>query len=92
MLIECETCPVAERHCGECMVTAMLQLAAPEPAPCPTPTVPKRSDRHEPYEAFLDPGERRAVDLLATAGLISAREATAARAWCRPMGPLPMSG
>lgn len=27
MRIDCETCPVRDRHCAECMVTALLELA-----------------------------------------------------------------
>lgn len=27
MQIDCDSCPVRERHCAECMVTALLQLA-----------------------------------------------------------------
>ncbi|NNG39830.1 hypothetical protein HJ588_11160 [Flexivirga sp. ID2601S] len=27
MQIDCETCPVRERQCAECMVTALLELA-----------------------------------------------------------------
>jgi len=66
------------------MVTAMLELSAP------VPTEPiDMSAGH--YEA-LDRDERRAVDLFASAGLVSAAEAVAARAWCEPVVDLRSSG
>lgn len=72
MRIDCETCPVRERHCAECMVTALLQLA--------------------PLEQRLDTDERRAVDTLASAGLITAHEAVTATARIEPWRPLRSTG
>lgn len=72
MLIDCDNCPVRDRRCAECMVTALLQLA--------------------PLEQRLDADERRAVDTLAVAGLISAKEALAATARIEPWQPLRSTG
>jgi len=72
MRIDCDTCPVRDRQCAECMVTALLQLA--------------------PLEQRLDSDERRAVDTLASAGLISAHEAVAATARIEPWKPLRSTG
>lgn len=72
MRIDCETCPARDRHCAECMVTALLQLA--------------------PLEQRLDDDERRAVDVLASAGLITAQEAVSATARIEPWDPLRSTG
>ncbi|HWC20732.1 MAG TPA: hypothetical protein VG502_00405 [Flexivirga sp.] len=72
MRIDCDTCPVRDRQCAECMVTALLQLA--------------------PLEQRLDSDERRAVDTLASAGLISAQEAVSATARLEPWKPLRSTG
>ncbi|WP_446663962.1 hypothetical protein [Flexivirga sp. B27] len=72
MRIDCETCPVRDRHCAECMVTALLQLA--------------------PLEQRLDADERRAVDGLASVGLITAQEAASASARIEPWKPLRSTG
>ena len=72
MRIDCEACPVRDRHCAECMVTALLQLA--------------------PLEQRLDDDERRAVDGLASVGLITAEEATSATARIEPWKPLRSTG
>ncbi|RNI24408.1 hypothetical protein [Flexivirga caeni] len=72
MRIDCETCPVRDRQCAECMVTALLQLA--------------------PLEQRLDEEERRAVDVLASVGLITAHEAVSATARIEPWDPLRSTG
>lgn len=55
MLIDCGTCPVREVRCADCAVTALRGLP---------------SIRVVDGELFLDPAERRAVEILVTAGLV----------------------
>ncbi|HET7397445.1 MAG TPA: hypothetical protein VFJ94_02890 [Intrasporangium sp.] len=71
MLIDCQTCPVRDVHCADCMVTALSvgELLADT--------------------ARLDPAEQRAVSVLVEAGLVSRREAAAARAVREPAGDPP---
>ncbi len=69
MLIDCQTCPVREVHCAECMVTA-LTLGAPEA---------RRAE-----SVPLDAPEERAVSVLLSAGLVSRATAAAAQALLEP--------
>lgn len=39
MLVDCQTCPVRDVHCADCMVTALAAV----PTQLPTPTVAPRS-------------------------------------------------
>ena len=66
MLIDCQTCPVRDVQCADCMVTALadISVGAPEVV------------RGLP----LDRAERRAVSVLLTAGLVTPEAAHAARA------------
>jgi hypothetical protein len=64
VIIDCQTCPVRDVHCSDCMVTALL---APASAELP-----------------LDGPERAAVTRFVEAGLVSARDATVARARREP--------
>lgn len=66
MLIDCQTCPVRDVHCADCMVTALA--AIPVGAPDADTGLP------------LDRGERRAVSVLLAAGLVTHETASAARA------------
>jgi hypothetical protein len=66
MLIDCQTCPVRDVHCADCMVTALADI--PVGAPKATRGLP------------LDRAERRAVSVLLTAGLVTPEAAHAARA------------
>lgn len=66
MLIDCQTCPVRDVHCADCMVTALADI--PVGAPEDTRGMP------------LDRAERRAVSVLLTAGLVTPEAAHAARA------------
>ncbi len=66
MLIDCQTCPVRDVHCADCMVAALT--AIPVGAPEVPPGLP------------LDRLERRAVSILLGAGLVSHETAHAARA------------
>jgi hypothetical protein len=67
MLIDCQTCPVRDVHCADCMVTALTDL------PVGTPAAATRG-------LPLDRAERRAVSVLLAAGLVTADAAHAARA------------
>lgn len=66
MLIDCQTCPVRDVHCADCMVTALA--AIPVGAPDADTGLP------------LDRAERRAVSVLLAAGLVTHEAANAARA------------
>ena len=66
MLVDCQTCPVRDVHCADCMVTALT--AIPVGAPVTSAGVP------------LDRAERRAVSILLGAGLVAHETAHRARA------------
>jgi hypothetical protein len=66
MLIDCQTCPVRDVHCADCMVTALA--AIPVGAPDASTGRP------------LDRAEHRAVSVLLAAGLVTHEVAHAARA------------
>jgi hypothetical protein len=84
MLVDCQTCPVRNVHCADCMVTALSAL------PIVAPPVDRRSasahrvgpDDADPLPATvpLDRAERRAVSVLLAAGLVTTATANAARA------------
>lgn len=82
MLVDCETCPVRDIQCADCVMTALgvsTEAAAPPGGTSPlTDTLP------------LDRGERRAVSILAAAGLVTAEVANAARA-VRDPEPAPVT-
>jgi hypothetical protein len=67
MLVDCETCPVRDVQCADCVVTA-LGVPALEITPL------------RPAELPLDRAERRAVSVLLASGLVDAGTAHAARA------------
>ncbi|ADU48488.1 hypothetical protein [Intrasporangium calvum] len=75
MLIDCQTCPVRDVHCADCMVTALtaIPVGAPE------------SETGLP----LDRAERRAVSVLIAAGLVTHETANTARA-VPTEGPTPL--
>ena len=64
--IDCQTCPVRDLHCGECMVPVLVELAT-------------HGGPAEVTEAALDPHERAAVTALVRSGLVSAHAAATAR-------------
>lgn len=80
MLVDCQACPVRDRHCADCMVTALTMIPMPtlrpvgEPDPSPEDLAP------------LDPGERRAVSVLLAAGLVDRDAAARAGARLEPRG------
>ena len=67
MHIECQSCPVRDQHCADCMVTVLLEMPAPRMGIAAFDLTP---DEHE----------RRGLDVLVAAGLVSPAEAYAARA------------
>lgn len=71
MLVDCQTCPVRGVHCPDCMVTALTRIPMPS-----LKAVATGGDDALP----LDPAERRAVAVLAAAGLVDRREAQRATA------------
>ena len=82
MLVDCQTCPVRDVHCADCMVTALsatpLRLG---------PTASAEEQHHHggpatgpPASLPLDRAERRAVSAFLAAGLVTTATANAARA------------
>lgn len=59
MIVDCMTCPVRERLCDDCTVTALL--------------APRSADPGLPASARLDAAEARAVSLFVDAGLVNPR-------------------
>jgi hypothetical protein len=96
MLVDCQTCPVRDVHCADCMVTALttIPLGPGGPRPGADPAVhgrvgtrpgrPRPVDDHREGDgtstAPLDRAERRAVSAFVAAGLVSVSTANAARA------------
>lgn len=80
MLVDCQACPVRDRHCADCMVTALTMIPLPTLRPVDGPdTLPEGTAR-------LDPAERRAVSVLVAAGLVGREEAARAVAGVEPRG------
>ncbi|WP_281964498.1 hypothetical protein [Serinicoccus marinus] len=90
-LIDCETCPVRGRHCGDCFVPVLGRIwlqtpeVVPEQAPAPrrsSPPSPDVAPGTEVWEgsAGLDSDELAAVGAFVRAGLVTPQEADAARA------------
>ena len=77
--IDCQTCPVRGRHCGDCIVPVLgrVWLADPQPVTTSQPA-PQRQERAATLS--LDFEETEAVEAFARAGLISRTEASRARA------------
>lgn len=72
--IDCETCPVRGRHCGDCFVPTLARVWLDEPAHRSAPATT------QPAELALDFEEAEAVEAFVRAGLISRSDAHAARA------------
>lgn len=80
MLVDCRACPVRNVHCPDCMVTALTRI--------PVPTLASVDDRNVDDALPLDPKERRALAVLAAAGLVDRGEAQRVTARAeRPAGP-----
>jgi hypothetical protein len=73
MLIDCQTCPVRDVHCADCMVTALATIPVGQP------------DAESGLP--LDRAERRAVSILLNVGLVTSDVAHRARA-VADLGPL----
>ncbi len=79
MLVDCQTCPVRDVHCADCMVTALNEIPL-------RPAASRRgAERGEAVTAPLDRAERRAVSAFLAAGLVSTGTANAARARLDPV-------
>ena len=97
MLVDCQTCPVRDVHCADCMVTALatIPFRAVEPVPAPDslgegrggrPRAPRERHRDDQdVTASLDRAERRAVSAFLSAGLVTVATANAARARIDPV-------
>jgi hypothetical protein len=83
--IDCQTCPVRGRHCGDCFVPVLGRLWLEEPRPRDTrePTT-TGIQREEDLTALsgvpLDSDELAAVSAFVRAGLVDPEEASRARA------------
>lgn len=77
--IDCETCPVRGRHCGDCFVPVLARTWLAEPQRV---TRPQAEPDQPPQGASLalDFEETEALEAFVHAGLISRTEAHQARA------------
>lgn len=76
MLVDCQTCPVRDVHCADCMVTALTAI----------PVRPGASvGADDSVTAPLDRAERRAVSAFLAAGLVTTATANDARAQLDPV-------
>lgn len=74
--IDCETCPVRGRHCGDCMVPVLAKVWLADPPV--RPAAPERETRAASLP--LDFEETEAVEAFVRAGLVSRAEASRVRA------------
>src|SRR6476620_3166567 len=90
MLVDCQTCPVRDVHCADCMVTALSTMTAPT-AHIALTEMTLRSAPSGPHAegdvvtAPLDRAERRAVSAFLAAGLVSTATANSLRAELDPV-------
>lgn len=89
MLVDCRTCPVREKRCPDCMVTALARLPVGPPSEQSRTDQSRvdqsqadqsRSRRRKPADLPLDPAERRAVSMFLAAGLVTKAGAQSLRA------------
>ncbi|WP_109472989.1 hypothetical protein [Ornithinimicrobium cavernae] len=73
--IDCESCPVRGRHCGDCFVPVLARAWLEEPTTRAPEPMPER-----PAMMPLDFEETEAVEAFVRAGLVSRTEAHTARA------------
>ncbi|GGK69375.1 hypothetical protein [Ornithinimicrobium pekingense] len=79
--IDCQTCPVRGRHCGDCFVPVLGRLWLEDPAPRPERSAPgEEESRTVLAGAPLDSDELAAVSAFVRAGLVDPEEASTARA------------
>lgn len=79
LTIDCESCPVRGRHCGDCFVPVLARAWLDGPTRRPD-TEPGPEGREAPALLALDFEEAEAVEAFARAGLISRVAANRARA------------
>lgn len=75
MHIDCQTCPVRERMCGDCMVTHLFSLEPPSARPA------RPEGEHTP-----DLAEQAALDMFVTLGLVNHDDLAQARVEVRHAG------
>lgn len=68
MIIDCDSCEVRGKACGDCVVSFMTIPVRPGTAP-PHPPVPPSAQGFS-AEPAMDGDQRRAVDLLIAGGLV----------------------
>ncbi|USQ81665.1 hypothetical protein [Ornithinimicrobium faecis] len=78
LTIDCESCPVRGRHCGDCFVPVLARAWLEEPRPRRLELAEEPRERAATMS--LDFEETEAVEAFARAGLISRVEAHGARA------------
>ena len=91
-LIDCQTCPVRGRHCGDCFVPVLGRLWLEDPVPvsrpraAPTAQVPPDGPEPagQPGTARLDSDELAAVGAFVRAGLVTPDDAQGVRAVVEP--------
>lgn len=76
--IDCQTCPVRGRHCGDCMVPVLATVWLTDPPVRPRAATPQGGAGGGSLP--LDFEETEAVEAFARAGLISRTEASGVRA------------
>lgn len=77
LTIDCESCPVRGRHCGDCFVPVLAKAWLEEPRTRPQ-TAPEQQVRSVTMP--LDFEETEAVEAFVRAGLISRADAQGVRA------------
>lgn len=85
MLIDCQTCPVREVHCADCMVTALTRPPGSAVARDPGSEATVAPRRHSLPGLPLDPAERRAVSIFVAAGLIGRADSASLTATMEPV-------
>ncbi len=85
MVIDCQSCPVREIHCADCMVTALGRVHPLDAQPLDAPLPGRPTLLPEPGLP-LDAAERRAVDVFVRAGLVDAGSTGSLRARGEPWG------
>lgn len=79
--IDCETCPVRGRHCGDCMVPVLAKVWLGDPAVRPAAVAePEHEHGDRPASLPLDFEETEAVEAFVRAGLISRASVAGVRA------------
>ena len=95
MLVDCQTCPVRDVHCADCMVTALtaIPVLMADGSRARAPGAAGEADpgallHPGPTTVPLDRAERRAISVLIAAGLVTPATANAAGACLDPVVPV----